>query len=339
MSGILPFSHQFGLFGFDFSALFMRGMNPELIELLEATDDLAGAFGNFTDKFAALGDQFGPSSVLCQCAPVAPPSLEDSAHPTGSLKADGSVITTPGGYKIEMVGQYNWKITGPDGKTTRIEGDPHVYESDNGKWDFKRSSTFVLGDGTRINVTTVPGGAEGMTVTGSLEIISGNDRVVVSDIDKGKGKIGTVTQDGYQHVNNFGGRDVFVMGKETDDWSFQGKEIIGSENGGESFKTGGELHPLTNQVNRFGGGRSWADSVFNGLMFQWQDIWRSNDLGYNAYCDDGPRWEDDARYDRDQHIETLRDAFRALADMFDALSRFLKLSDQLAARRYRTSVA
>jgi hypothetical protein len=35
------------------------------------------------------------------------------------------------------------------------------------------------------------------------------------------------------------------MGKETDDWSHQGKEIIGSNNGGESFKLGKELAPGT----------------------------------------------------------------------------------------------
>ncbi|WNG21976.1 DUF1521 domain-containing protein [Cystobacter fuscus] len=171
------------------------------------------------------------------------PSPTDSSHPSGSLKTSSNgVITTPGGYKIEATSQHEWKITGPDGKSTRVWGDPHVDEGDGGKWDFKRDSTFVLGDGTRINVSTVPAD-NNMTVTGGLEIISGNDRVKVTDIDKGKGKVGNVTQDGYAHANSFGGKDVFVMGKETDDWSFQGKEVIGSNNGGESFKLGNELKP------------------------------------------------------------------------------------------------
>jgi hypothetical protein len=169
------------------------------------------------------------------------PNTGDSSHPAGSLKTDSNgVITTPGGYKIEQLKQFDWKITGPDGKETKIWGDPHVAEGDGGTWDFKRDSTFVLGDGTRINVTTKPYGND-MTVTGGLEVISGNDRVLVTDIDKGKGKVGQVTQDGYAHVNSFGGKDVFVMGKETDDWSFTGKEIVGSNNGGESFKLGKDL--------------------------------------------------------------------------------------------------
>ncbi len=172
---------------------------------------------------------------------TAPPRPRDACHPQGSLKTDPQgVVTTPGGYKIESTEQFGFTITGPDGKSTRVWGDPHVAEGDGGTWDFKRDSTFVLGDGTRVNVTTAPYG-NGMTVTSGLEIISGNDRVQMSDIDKGKGKTGNVTQDGYQHANSFGGKDVFVMGKETDDWSFQGKEVIGSNNGGDSFKLGDAL--------------------------------------------------------------------------------------------------
>jgi hypothetical protein len=117
------------------------------------------------------------------------PTPADSTHPSGSLQTDGNVITTPGGFKIEATGKFEWKITGPDGKETRVWGDPHVAEGDGGKWDFKKNSTFVLGDGTRINVTTAPYGNNGMTVTQDLEIISGNDRVTVSGIDKGKGVV------------------------------------------------------------------------------------------------------------------------------------------------------
>ncbi|WNG63184.1 DUF1521 domain-containing protein [Archangium gephyra] len=172
---------------------------------------------------------------------TSPPQPQDGCHPQGSLKTNPSgVVTTPGGYKIEATSQHEWKITGPDGKNTRVWGDPHVAEGDGGKWDFKRDSTFVLGDGTRINCSTAPAG-NNMTVSSKLEIISGNDRVQITDIDKGKGKTGTVTQDGYAHANSFGGKDVFVMGKETDDWSFKGQEVIGSNNGGESFQLGGNL--------------------------------------------------------------------------------------------------
>ncbi|HEX5750547.1 MAG TPA: DUF1521 domain-containing protein [Archangium sp.] len=194
------------------------------------------------------GDCFRPERAppnWCQQPPrpchTSPPRPQDSCHPPGSLKTDDKgVVTTPGGYKIEATKQHEWIINGPDGKNTKIWGDPHVAEGDGGKWDFKRDSTFVLGDGTRINCATAPHG-NGATVTSKLEIIAGNDRVQITDIDKGKGKTGTVTQDGYAHANSFGNKDVFVMGRETDDWSFQGREVTGSKNGGESFELGGTL--------------------------------------------------------------------------------------------------
>jgi hypothetical protein len=225
------------------------------------------------------------------------PNPSQGTHPAGSLKADPSsgVITTPGGYKIEQLKQFDWLITGPDGKTTKIWGDPHVAEGDGGKWDFKRDSTFVLGDGTRINVTTKPWGND-MTVTGGLEVISGNDRVLVTDIDKGKGKVGQVTQDGFQHVNSFGGKDVFVMGKESDDWSFQGKEIIGSNNGGESFKLGNALAPGNTPT--------------------------PGNTGIVPPSTPRPGGAD-------QLLQQMRDVFKGLADLFKGLSR---LSETFARR-------
>jgi hypothetical protein len=166
------------------------------------------------------------------------PHPRDSCHPSGSLKTDkDGKVTTPGGYKIEVCGPCEWKITGPDCKTTRVWGDPHVDEGDGGKWDFKRDSTFMLGDGTRINVTTKPAGPN-VTITQGLEIISGNDRVQFPHVDTGQKTPSPVTHDGYQHANSFGNKDVFVMGRETDDWSFKGREVIGSNNNGETFKLG-----------------------------------------------------------------------------------------------------
>ncbi len=246
------------------------------------------------------------------------------------MRADNDKITTPGGYTIEPTGKFEWKITGPDGKSTRIWGDPHVAEGDGGKWDFKRDSTFVLPDGTRINVTTKPWGNGGMTVTGGLEVINGNDRVLVSDIDQGKGKIGSITYDGFQHVNGFGGNDVFVMGNETDDWSFQGKEIIGSNNGGESFRLGKELAPGTTRPQ---------DSIMEflkQLFGNWDSNWRPNDFGSNPYYDPiFGNQNSDRPYDDAAHRRFLGEAFGAMADMFDALARLTNMNETLYQNRNR----
>jgi len=332
MSGISPLINQFGLQGLN--ASLFRNIRPELVALIEASGKLADAQGDFFDKFNALLQKAGPAAALSQYAPVARPVRQDSCHPSGSLRANGGVVTTPGGYRIEPLSQFEWKITGPDGKSTRVWGDPHVDEGDGGKWDFKRDSTFVLGDGTRVNVTTAPFG-NGMTVTSGLEIISGNDRVLVSDIDKGKGRVGTVTQDGFAHANSFRG-DVIVMGRETDDWSFTGREIVGSEDGGERFKLGGELSPLVNRTQAFGGGSQWALSLFNGLLNRWDNNMRSNDFGYNPYSgNDRANWERPERYDRATHVRQMRQAFRAFGMMFAALSRLHDLNQQFTAGRNR----
>jgi hypothetical protein len=313
------------------------GLDASAQSLLQGVGGLFGAIGDFFNQFASQIQSGGCTGCF---PPLSPPSIEDGSQPAGSLTTDGDTITTPGGYQIKMTGQYDWEITGPDGKKTAIEGDPHVREGDGGKWDFKRPSTFVLPDGTRVNVSTVPGGAEGMTVTGQLEVINGNDRVVASDIDKGKGKIGTVTQDGFQHVNGFQG-DVFVMGQETDDWSYTGREITGSQNGGESFDLGGELHPLSTRPEPYDAASNLMNSLFGDMLNQWQDNWQPNRLGSNPYSgNDQPAWQDDAAsYDREQHQQFLGEAFRALSQMFRALSHFMSLSQQFSNNRRSTPLA
>jgi hypothetical protein len=249
----------------------------------------------------------------CGCGTVSPPIREDSCHPRGTLKVDEQgVITTPGGYKVEQLGQYDWKITGPDGKWTRCWGDPHVQESDRAcdstAWDFKRDSTFVLPDGTRINVSTKP--YNNMTVTSQLEVINGRDRVLVTDIDKGKGKVGEVTHDGLDHLNNLCGRDEFVMGKETDDWYFHGREIIGSNNGGDSFKLG-ERGPngSTEFLNQLEG---YALRLISSLFRNWPT---------------GSSEESERCRDR------LADRIDAVNELFRAISRLRNLDDRLNCGR------
>jgi len=248
-----------------------------------------------------------------QCGTVSPPSQDDCCHPKGTLKVDqeAGVITTPGGYKIEQLGQYDWKITGPDGKWTRCWGDPHVQESDRTcdatAWDFKRDSTFLLPDGTRINVKTKP--YNNMTVTSELEVINGRDRVLVTGIDQGKGKVGTVTHDGLDQANRCM-NDVFVMGNETDDWYFHGREIIGSNNGGESFKLGewrsGNSTEFLSRIEGF------ALKLMNSLYSSWPS---------------GRGEESDRGRDR------IADQIQSINQLFRAISRLRGMDDRLTIGR------
>lgn len=292
---------------------------------------------------------------------VVPPDPCDCCHPKGSLKNEGGKITTPGGYTIEATKQHEWIITGPDGKTTKIWGDPHVAEGDGGKWDFKRNSTFVLGDGTKINVTTAPWKDGKMTVTSNLEIISGNDRVNISDIDKGKGVVGPITQDGFAHSNCFGNADVFVMGRESDDWSYQGREVTGSKDGGESFELGGQLPPgnvrpnppgddlyqpqqFLNQLlgylfgngngfgNGFGNGNGWNNNPFQSPT--------PNGFGTNPYYDGHsccrPRG---GQYDRNFHRQFLMESLRIVSQMLRLMSRMYGIGGDFHTMRNRSLYA
>ena len=304
----------------------------------------AGTQGAGQSQFAqkeynSLADVFDlvVNGYPCQPAPI------DCSHPPASLKKDANgVITTPGGYKIEQVKQFDWKITGPDGKETLIWGDPHVKEGDGGTWDFKRDSTFVLGDGTKINVNTVPWG-NNMTVTGGLEIISGNDRVKVTGIDKGKGQVGEITQDGFAHANSFGGKDVFVMGKETDDWSFQGKEIVGSHNGGESFKLGKDLpvgQPATTkpgtpatQPNQPANNLTKLLDLFKGITKVLEGLQNlSKLLGQRAAQNPAvaPPGNEPVETRRQGALEK---AFAAIGRMLDTVAKFQDLTKSINANR------
>lgn len=295
-----------------------------------------------TSQLSIWAGQNGAGCVL-------PPDQGDCCHPQGNLRTEDGKITTPGGYTIEATKQHEWIITGPDGKTTRIWGDPHVAEGDGGKWDFKRDSTFVLGDGTKINVKTAPWGDGKMTVTSELEIISGNDRVNVTGIDKGKGVVGSVTQDGYAHANCFGNNDVFVMGPESDDWALQGREITGSKNGGESFELGNQLAPGNTrpQVNNWAQPQQYLNELMgylfgngNGGGWNYNTSWSQNQFANNPYydghCCSGSRG---GNYDGNYHREFMRDSFQLVSQMLGLMDRLFGMGGDFNTMRNRSIYA
>lgn len=198
---------------------------------------------------APQGEPSEESCSCCCCACDGEESPSDS--PSGGLEVEGDVITTEGGYEIEMMGSTEWKITGPDGSSTRIWGDPHVDEGDrnatseaNGGWDFKDNTTFVLPDGTEIHVTTVPRD-NGTTVTGQLNIVNGDHAVEVTGVDRGKGQIGEVTTNGAEVAQEYEAYQDVVSGAQVDDWTYDGREIVGSTGRGDEFVVDDEMEPGT----------------------------------------------------------------------------------------------
>ncbi|ATB46814.1 DUF1521 domain-containing protein [Corallococcus macrosporus] len=354
--------------------------NAQLIEstlnLVEKAVDLAGqavgVAGKALDQMsqsAAPSKQAGASSASA-AFPAERPNPLDAVREANSLKVDDSSgkITTPGGYTIEQLGKFEWRVTGPDGNNTRVWGDPHVDESDGGKFDFKRDTSFVLGDGTRINCTTVPWGNKGMTVTGQLDIVYGDSHVRVTDIDKGKGKVGQVTQNGMDEVVRFHSNqsaDVFHMGKNAADWSFHGKEIVGHENGGEKHKVGeaiitenrgmafnyaaaadapaaGEVaqnwdmntnlpqvKPLPWDMSSAKPDVKKLNEAFDSISKVFEQLKNTQANGFNPFSKTDDLF---GSYDKNQHRSGLTQSFKALSDMFGALEKLSKLNDMVRFR-------
>ena len=198
--------------------------------LSSSSTTMAGPFGKIIEAMVGLvsaliglitnmlGDKKldptvpGPGPVIGRPAPVTPapatttPGTPAPGTSTEVLKAmqaitddsGGITVRTPDGYVVKAEGKEQaWSITGPDGKTTRIWGDPHVLESDGDRWDFKERGSFMFG-ANKITAETVPAG-NGQTVSYRLTVYSGNERVTVGGINTNKPVIVAVGQDGKQH--------------------------------------------------------------------------------------------------------------------------------------------
>lgn len=187
----------------------MQPSNP-VINNPSQGGQIAGQGGFFVGGFVAVGGQ-------------------QTQPPQGGIEKLGpNKFKTPGGFTIEAEGKSQaWKITTPEGKTTRIWGDPHVHEGDGGKWDFKKDMSFCLPDGTKIECKTVPYG-NGATVTGEINIMNGNQRANISGIDKNKPTSGEITNDRYAFDAKTNDGVHAYLGKGGDDWFVRGKgEIVG----------------------------------------------------------------------------------------------------------------
>ena len=116
------------------------------------------------------------------------------------IKSDRGMVTvrTLDGFVVRAEGKDQaWSISGPDGRTTRIWGDPHVTESDGDTWDFKDRGTFAFGK-NKATLEVVPAG-NGQTLSSRLTIYAGDERVTIGGIDTNAPVITAVSHDGKQH--------------------------------------------------------------------------------------------------------------------------------------------
>ncbi|MGQ4274911.1 DUF1521 domain-containing protein [Terrihabitans sp. B22-R8] len=129
------------------------------------------------------------------------------------------------------------------GEETRVWGDPHVDKGNDGTndFDFKKDMTFVLEDGTKITVNTVPA-ENGTTYSSSLTITNGDNAIQVTGLagDKdGKDNLKVVqsnagrtldnlTADGAQTIYERDGDWVDAMGRSVNQSIIDGAEQAAS---------------------------------------------------------------------------------------------------------------
>jgi hypothetical protein len=162
------------------------------------------------------------------------PAKQPIAAPIKRLEAiqdEKGVVTvrTSDGYMVKAEGKdAAWTIAGPDGKVTRIFGDPHVLENDGDTWDFKERGTFVFG-ANKVTVETVPFGTNA-TVSSRITLYSGGDRVTIGGIDTNKPTILALAGDGRQHDTALRDGDIYTRAvtKSGESWllSLNGKKKL-----------------------------------------------------------------------------------------------------------------
>jgi len=222
----------------------------QLTSMFSQADTMMG--GMVSSYQALMGQSFSqmpntgfiPSPGPEMQFPANPP-LAEGAQPgdgkTGLIQTakEPPAFVTPGGFTVEAEGtSAGWKITTPEGKSTRIWGDPHVAESDAGKWDFKKGMSFVLPDGTKITCKTTPPGKNGYTVTEGIDIMNGNEMATIGGIDKNQPKSEGVQTDRWAADARVPDGDYAVLGGDGDDWFLHGKgEIVGSSQQGAVLHT------------------------------------------------------------------------------------------------------
>jgi hypothetical protein len=211
-----------------------------------------------------------------ECGCLRPPSQDQAAAPAGkglSTNPEGwpqGSVRTAGGYTVVPEGKdAAWKIYGPqqgpqDKPLSRIWGDPHVDEADGQRWDFTKSSNFRLPDGTMIDVKTTS--ETGRSVSKSLNIVNGNDRVSIDGIDQNKPTLSNVSRDGFEYrarlQSENPNRDTFVLGGT-------GREADGNDRVQWARERGGQIEGVINgTIQNADGHNGYSQTLDKNKEFQ-----------------------------------------------------------------------
>jgi Ca2+-binding RTX toxin-like protein len=181
-----------------------------------------------TDRLSGIESlQFSDKTIDCPTEtpvdpehPVDPKPPVDSEWHVSEIKDGKGTITLGDRYEIKLdESKSSWTIIDKsDCSETEIWGDPHVDVGNEGKtdWDFKKDSSFVLEDGTKITVNTVEVNKKGATVSSTLTITNGENAVQVTGLAS--------KADGKDNLAVVQSNDGVKLDESTDDGAFTVKE-------------------------------------------------------------------------------------------------------------------
>ena len=183
-----------------------------------SSDSGTSTVGNGTSVSSSPSASTGTSPTSpATSSPAAKAGLQALTDEKGVI-----TVRTPDGFQLKAEGRDQaWQIIGPEGRATRIWGDPHVTESDGGKWDFKEQSSFVFG-ANKVTVETTPAG-NGQTLSRRITLYHGSERVTIAGIDTNKPFIVGLAQDGKQHDDSLNDGTTYRrgLGKKGEAWSMK----------------------------------------------------------------------------------------------------------------------
>ncbi|WP_404334999.1 DUF1521 domain-containing protein [Sphingomonas sp. MMS12-HWE2-04] len=149
------------------------------------------------------------------------PGAEWTASMQGENKAD---IDLGDGYTLQL-DERNSEMVIHDantGETTKIWGDPHVDVNGEHKFDFWGTTTFTLGNGTKLTINTEQfAGNPNMYVASGVTITKGNQAIQVEGLSQNKLGDLSVSMSNNGYALDSATRDGFVLEQGANGWESQ----------------------------------------------------------------------------------------------------------------------
>ena len=115
----------------------------------------------------------------------------------------------------------------------------------------------------------------------------------------------------------------------------QGKEIVGSNNGGDSFKLGQDLKALVDKPKKFGGPEAWINRMLEDLRKAFDGLGNTQRQGpgANPWANGHGCWGPQSGYEPGRHLEQLTGGFKDMSSMFRLLNSVVSLQNSVQTLR------